>query len=187
MPTPRIRKPIIWTAATLLAGATVYALTRRRYPELDTVSHVDLRRYAGLWYEIARLPQRFEKRCTHVTAEYRPMADGKIEVHNTCHKDSVNAPAKKVRGVARVVDAETNAKLKVQFQWPFEGDYWILVLDEDYRFALVGTPDRTGLWVLSRTPHLGYPTLRNLIEMAAQKGFDVGNLIYTQQPEQETA
>lgn len=181
-----MRKPVLWkvAAATLAAGAAAYALTRKRYPELLTVSRVDLHRYAGEWFEIARLPQHFEKGCTHVTAEYRPLADGRIEVHNTCHKDSIYGPPKTVRGTARVVDAKTNAKLKVQFQWPFEGDYWILALDEDYRFALVGTPDRDGLWILSREPRLSHPTLANLLEMARQKGFAVEKLIYTQQPEQ---
>ncbi|RTQ46778.1 hypothetical protein EJV47_20605 [Hymenobacter gummosus] len=181
-----MRKPVLWqvAAATLATGAAVYALTRKRYPELRTVPHVDLHRYAGRWYEIARLPQRFEKDCTHVTAEYRPLADGRIEVHNTCHKDSVYGPAETVRGLARVVDAKTNAKLKVQFQWPFEGDYWILALDEDYRFALVGTPDRKGLWILSREPQLSHPTRQNLTELARQNGFAVEKLIYTQQPEE---
>jgi apolipoprotein D and lipocalin family protein len=187
MQTPRIRKPSFWTAAaaTLAAGAAVYALTRRRYPELTTVPHVDLHRYAGRWFEIARLPQRYEKGCAAVTAEYRPLADGRIEVHNTCHEDSVYGPADTVRGLARVVDPATNAKLKVQFKWPFEGDYWILVLDEDYRFALVGTPDRKGLWVLSREPQLSGPTLRTLLGMAAQKGFAVEKLIYTAQLEEQ--
>ncbi|RAK70493.1 lipocalin family protein [Hymenobacter edaphi] len=187
MATPRIRKPSFWpaAAAVLATSAAVYALTRRRRPKLTTVPHVDLHRYAGRWYEIARLPQRFEQGCTHVTAEYRPLADGNIEVHNTCHQDSVNGPAETVRGLARVVDPKTNAKLKVQFQWPFEGDYWILALDEHYRFALVGTPDRKGLWILSREPQLSHPALANLTEMARQKGFAVDKLIYTQQPEAE--
>jgi apolipoprotein D and lipocalin family protein len=180
-----MRKPVLWqaAAAALATGAAVYALTRKRHPPLTTVSHVDLHRYAGLWYEIARLPQRFEKGCAHVTAEYRPLADGRIEVLNTCHQDSVYGPVETVRGLARVVDAKTNAKLKVQFQWPFEGDYWVLVLDEDYRFALVGTPDRKGLWVLSREPQLSHPALAKLTEMARQKGFAVEKLIYTEQPE----
>lgn len=184
MRTPR--KPVLWQAAlaTVAAGAAVYALTRRRRPELTTVPHVDLPRYAGLWFEIARLPQRYEKGCTRVTAEYRPLADGRIEIINTCHQDSVHAPAETVRGLARVVDADTNAKLKVQFQWPFEGDYWILALDEEYRFALVGTPDRKALWILSREPKLGHPALANLTEMARQKGFPVEKLIYTPQTEE---
>ncbi|KUG08642.1 lipocalin family protein [Solirubrum puertoriconensis] len=185
MPTPNIRKPSLWTAAaaTVAAGAAVYAITRRKKPELVTVSHVDLHRYAGLWYEIARLPQRFERRCTNVTAEYRPLPDGRIEVTNTCHKNSVYGPTEVAHGVARVADSETNAKLKVQFQWPFEGDYWILTLDPEYQFALVGTPNRKALWVLARKPHLSLPTLHNLVEIARQKGFPVEKLIYTEQLE----
>ncbi|GAB2941042.1 lipocalin family protein [Hymenobacter coalescens] len=189
MSTPNIRKPSLWTAVAAAAatGAAVYALTRRRHPELITVPHVDLHRYAGLWYEIARLPQRYERGCTHVTAEYRPLADGRLEVHNTCHKGSVYGPAETVRGIARVVDTDTNAKLKVQFQWPFEGDYWVLALDPEYQFALVGTPDRKALWILSRTAHLSHPTVHNLLGVARQKGFHVEKLLYTQQPEPEEA
>jgi apolipoprotein D and lipocalin family protein len=183
MQTRTIRKPTLWAtaAAAVAAGAAVYAYARRKHADLGTVAHVDLHRYAGLWYEIARLPQRFEKRCTNVTAEYRPLADGQIEVINTCRKGSAEGPEEKVRGKARVVDSETNAKLKVEFQWPFEGDYWILTLDPEYQFALVGSPDRKGLWVLSRQPHLGHPTLPNLVEIARQKGFAVEKLIYTEQ------
>ncbi|WP_162910503.1 lipocalin family protein [Hymenobacter oligotrophus] len=185
MTTPNIRKPGLLTAAAaaLATGAAVYALTRRKLPELSTVPHVDLHRYAGLWYEIARLPQRYERRCTNVTAEYRPLPDGRLEVKNTCRKNSVYGPAEDVHGVARVVDTATNAKLKVQFQWPFEGDYWILTLDPEYQFALVGTPNRKALWILARKPHLALPTLHNLVEVARQKGFPVGKLIYTEQLE----
>ncbi|KAA9327593.1 lipocalin family protein [Hymenobacter busanensis] len=184
MPTPpKTRRPALLGAAlaAVATGAAVYAYARRR-PPLATVSHVDLHRYAGLWYEIARLPQRFERSCAHVTAEYRPLADGRIEVRNTCHKGAVEGPTEVARGVARVVDTATNAKLKVQFQWPFEGDYWILFLDADYKYALVGSPDRKGLWILSREPHMPLPTRQNLVKLAREKGFDVEKLIYTLQP-----
>jgi apolipoprotein D and lipocalin family protein len=166
-------------------GAAIYTYSRRKHPELITAPHVDLHRYAGLWYEIARLPQRFERRCTNVTAEYRPLADGRIEVLNTCRKGSIYGPQETARGVASVVDTETNTKLKVQFQWPFEGDYWILTIDPDYRFALVGSPDRKGLWILSRTPQLALNIRHNLINIARQKGFPVEKLIHTEQPESE--
>ncbi|WP_400190501.1 lipocalin family protein [Hymenobacter sp. B81] len=181
---PNTRHPALLgvALAAAAAGAAVYAYSRRR-PPLATVPHVDLHRYAGLWYEVARLPQPYERGCTHVTAEYRPLADGRLDVRNTCHKPSIYGPAKVVRGTARVVDTATNAKLKVQFQWPFEGDYWVLALDPAYQFALVGTPDRKSLWLLSRTPQLALPTRHNLINLAREKGFPVEKLVYTPQPQ----
>ncbi|GAA4383032.1 lipocalin family protein [Hymenobacter koreensis] len=183
MQTPKTRRPVLVGAllAAVAAGGAAYAYSQRRAP-LATVHHVNLSRYAGLWYEIARLPQYFEKGCHYVTAEYRPLADGRLEVINTCHKGEIHGPVKKARGVARAVDPQTNAKLKVQFQWPFEGDYWILALDPEYQFALVGSPDRKGLWILSRTPHMPLSTRRTLVTMAQGKGFPVDKLIYTDQP-----
>ncbi|QIX60150.1 lipocalin family protein [Hymenobacter lutimineralis] len=182
---PKRRQPVLLAgaAATIAAGVAVYAYARRKlHPPLPTVAHVDLHRYAGLWYEIARLPTRFEKGCQHVTAEYKLRPDGKVNVRNTCHKEGLNGPAETATAVARAVDS-SNARLKVQFFWPFEGDYWILALDHsDYRYALVGEPSRKNLWLLSRTPHLERNLRDQLVARAKELGFPVENLIYTPQP-----
>jgi apolipoprotein D and lipocalin family protein len=169
-------------AATAAAGAAYLYLRRKNYAPLPTVAHVELARYLGRWYEVARLPVPFEKNCEHVTAEYSQRADGKLQVLNTCHKGDINGPVKQATATARAVDA-TNAKLKVQFFWPFEGDYWILDLDQaDYQYALVGEPSRKSLWLLSRQPQLAPEVRSRLIDRARALGFPVKKLLFTPQP-----
>ena len=119
---------------------------------LTGVDSVDLQRYLGKWYEIASYPAWFQKDCTGSTADYSLLPDGKIEVINRCRKDSLDGPLKESKGKAEVVDTATNAKLKVWFFWPFKGNYWIIDLDPDYQWAVVGEPSRKYLWILSRTP-----------------------------------
>jgi apolipoprotein D and lipocalin family protein len=180
----KTRRPILFAAAatvTVAAAGLVYSRTRH-YAPLAVAEHVDLERYMGLWYEIARLPTRFEKGCQHVTAEYKLRPDGKVSILNSCRKNSLNGPLETARGAARIVDRTTNAKLKVSFFWPFEGDYWILDLDPDYQYALVGEPSRENLWLLSRAPHLAQPIREQLVAVAQAAGFPVEKLIFTSQP-----
>jgi apolipoprotein D and lipocalin family protein len=181
-PSRRLAPLLTALAATAATGAAYLYLRRKNYAPLPTVAHVELDRYLGRWYEVARLPVPFEKNCEHVTAEYSRRADGKIQVLNTCHKGDVDGPVKEATATARAVDA-TNAKLKVQFFWPFEGDYWILDLDQaDYQYALVGGPSRKALWLLSRQPQLAPDIRRRLIDRARDLGFPVKKLISTPQP-----
>ena len=105
---------------------------------LTVVDVVDLNRYLGMWYEIASYPSWFQKGCTGSTAEYSLLSDGKIQVINRCHKDSLEGPLKVSKGKAEVVDTTTNAKLKVWFFWPFKGNYWIIDLSPDYQWARGG-------------------------------------------------
>ena len=149
----------------------------------QTVPQVDLARYEGLWYEIARYPNRFEKDCTGVTAEYAQRADGRIDVINTCHKGSVDGPVEVARGVARVMDQSGNARLKVKFapSWvPFAwGDYWILHLEPDYSAALVGDPSGAYLWILARKKTLDVETLARIKSRAQVLGFGTDPLEMT--------
>lgn len=107
---------------------------------LQTVAEVDLRRYAGKWYEIASFPQRFQKGCHCTTAEYTLSDKGYVIVENRCNKDSINGKESYIKGKAFVVKNTGNAKLKVQFFWPFKGDYWIIALADDYSYAVVSAP-----------------------------------------------
>lgn len=148
-----------------------------------TVASVDLDRYLGTWYEIARLPNRFQDHCAgDVTAEYARMDDGRIRVINRCREAS--GTTDEARGIARIVDAATNAKLEVSFVslfgWHlFWGDYWILDLGEAYQYAVVGHPDRTYAWILARTPRLT-PEVRNRIDaVLARAGYDPARLVAT--------
>jgi apolipoprotein D and lipocalin family protein len=120
------------------------------YPFLKVVDYVDIDRYLGLWYEIASYPNSFQKNCFCTTAEYTKSDKDYIRVHNVCRKESVDGEINDIYGKAFIVPNSNNAKLKVQFFWPFKGDYWIIDLAEDYSYAVVGTPSRKYLWVLYR-------------------------------------
>ena len=160
----------------LFAGMTM----SQTQPPLTTVPHVDLDRYTGEWYEIARYPNRFEKECeSDVTAVYSIGNDGKIEVVNTCRK--ANGAPKESSGFAKVVDKKTNAKLKVSFFRPFYGDYWIIDLDPDYRFAVVSEPKREYLWILSRTPQMDPAQYEQVLTRIRNMGFDPTRLIKPKQ------
>ena len=149
--------------------------------QLGVVGAVDLSRYAGRWFEIARLPNRFEKKCADsVTATYTLRSDGKVDVVNRCRK--ANGEYTTAEGKAKIVDKKTNAKLKVTFFWPFYGDYWILDLGSDYEYAVVGSPDRKYLWILSRTPQLDEQLYQRLLAKMASRGFETERMIRTSHP-----
>jgi len=147
---------------------------------LDVVESVDLDRYTGKWYEIARYPHFFENGCVGVTADYSIREDGRIRVLNTCIENSLDGESRTIEGVARAADS-TNAKLKVSFFWPFEGDYWILELGDDYDFAVIGEPGHNFLWILSRTPTLDNQILEGIFSRLPSLGYDVERLIMVEQ------
>ncbi len=150
-------------------------------PELATVEHVDIERYMGTWFEIAKLPQSFEKGLVGITATYSMLPNGKVGVVNKGYKGDFNGKTKTAQGRAMVVDAKTNAKLRVSFFWPFAGDYWILELGRDYEYAVVGEESRNYLWILSRTPQMDEATYNDLLKRVQAKGFDVSKLEKTPQ------
>jgi apolipoprotein D and lipocalin family protein len=147
------------------------------------VADLDLERYAGTWHEIARLPMWFQRKCaSDVTAHYTPRADGTVAVHNAC----VTAEGKTIAsdGVARRPDAYGRAKLEVRFapawlSWvPLVwADYWVIALDDDYRWAMIGQPGRKYLWILSREPSLDRKTFDALKQQATAMGYDLAPLI----------
>ena len=164
----------IRTLAFLL-GAISAAFADSR-AELKTVASVDLNRYLGRWYEIARYPNRFEKDCVaDVTAQYNLRPDGTIEVVNSCRQ--ADGKMKISKGSAKVADKQTNAKLKVTFFWPFYGNYWIIDLDPGYRYAVVSEPGRDYLWILSRTPKLEPDIYDAISKKLRESGFDPSRLI----------
>ena len=144
-----IKKLIIICAIILIAATVYWLLTKPHlsYPLPETAASVDLTKYAGTWYEIALIPNNFEKGCSCTTATYTVMNDY-IKVENNCYKAAKRSYTV-IKGKAWTVD-NSNSKLKVQFFWPFRGNYWILYIDKNYKYALVGVPSRKYLWILAR-------------------------------------
>jgi apolipoprotein D and lipocalin family protein len=145
-------------------------------PELKTVEHVDVTKYMGTWYEIAKLPQKYENGLVGVTANYSLLANGKVGVLNKGYVNDFNGIEKTAKGTARVVDSTTNAKLKVSFFWPFSADYWILELGKEYEYAVVGEDSRKYLWILSRTPQMDEAVYNEVLKRVQAWGFDITKL-----------
>jgi apolipoprotein D and lipocalin family protein len=179
----RVRGVVLGLAVTSVAAA---GQSWAQPAPVQTVPAVDLSRYLGDWYEVARYPNRFQTQCAgdvHVTYGSRP--DGRVDVTNRCR--TANGDTQVARGVARVVEGSGDARLKVRFApawigWlPFVwGDYWIIGLDPDYRWAVVGAPGRDYLWVLSRTPVMDEPTYAEAVAVARAQGFDPASLRRTE-------
>ena len=152
---------------------------------LPTVSSVNLQKYSGKWHEVARLPNSFQRAEETATAEYTPEADGSIRVVNTATK--ADGSQREAKGRAEAVEGTNNARLRVKFEGlaalapsPKEGNYWIIALDEvDYRYAMVGTPDRKFLWILSRELPLNPTVADRLISRAKELEFPVEKLLWT--------
>jgi len=148
---------------------------------LETVNYVDLGRYVGQWYEIARYHHRFQEGCVGSKATYTLRDDGKITVINECYDKSFSGKLRSVKGKAWVVDKETNARLKVSFFWPFAGDYWIIDLGPDYEYAVVGHPSRKYLWILSRTPGMADEIYQSILARLQKQEYDTAKLTMTEQ------
>jgi apolipoprotein D and lipocalin family protein len=174
------RTKLAFGLGALALGAALLASCGTSYAPLATVPSVDLNRYQGRWYEIARLPQFFEKDCYCVYAEYTPTNDGYVKVYNSCRKGSKAGPLKDVTGKAFPVEGSNNSKLRVQFFWPFRGDYWVLELDPEYKYVMVGSPDRESLWILSRTSTIDKDLYKRLLDSAKAKGFPIDQLEVTE-------
>ena len=156
------------------------------------VPNVDISRYAGTWYEVGRLPNRFQKQCAgDVVALYQPRPDGRVTVTNRCRTTAGGTDV--ATGIARRVDGQPPSILEVRFAPAFLsfvpavwGDYQIIALGEGYDYAVVGTPDRAFLWVLSRTPRMDPERYRRLLLEAKSQGFDVTKVVETPQAKSGT-
>lgn len=148
---------------------------------LPTVPCVDLARYAGTWHEIARLPNLFQRGCVGATARYTLCGNGSMRVENSCR--NARGRCRSIEGIATPVPCSGNARLRVRFEGPAgwvpvsrDGNYWIIALDDDYQWAMVGTPDRRFLWILARERSLPPEVYRMLVARARCLGFDVARL-----------
>lgn len=166
-----IKKIVLFSLIFLFVGCS------QKQEPLPTVIRVDLNRYLGTWYEIARFEHFFEEGCKNVTANYSLLENEKIKVINKCTMIE-DGEINEAIGKAYAVD-RSFSKLKVTFFWPFYGDYWIVFLDEKYKVALVGSPNREYLWILSRTKTIDEKTKERFIDIAAKNGFDTSKFIWT--------
>ncbi|SFT70171.1 apolipoprotein D and lipocalin family protein [Algoriphagus locisalis] len=163
-------------AMPILAAAGLMFLSHStQAQDLETVPYVDLKKYAGEWYEIASFPQSFQKGCTCTKATYTANEDGTIKVENSCNLPE-KGKTKTSIAKAFVEDGSGNAKLNVQFFWPFKGKYWIIDLAKDYSYAVVGHPNRKYLWILSRTQEMDQATYDGILQRVEEKGFDLSKL-----------
>jgi apolipoprotein D and lipocalin family protein len=167
---------LLLAVSAMFAGLSAPAIAK---VPVNVVPSVDLARYVGKWYEIAHLPAWFQRNCaSDTTATYTLRPDAKITVLNECRNS--DGALKSAKGVAHIAsDKGPNTKLKVTFFWPFFGDYWIVDLDPQYRWAVVGEPGRKYLWILSREPQLDSNTYRQIIESAKKQGYELGSLQVT--------
>lgn len=183
-----MNKKVAAAGLLLLFAALVVKAERKEKESLRVVPSVDLPRYMGRWYEVARLPNRFEEKCAgDVTAEYTLKRADRLKVVNRCRKR--DGKMTEAVGDAKLAERKgPNSRLKVRFAPAFLsflpmvwGDYQIIELAPDYSYAVVGAPDRKYLWFLSRNPQMDEATYLRLTEAARSQGFDVSKLIRTKQ------
>ena len=147
----------------------------------ETVKELDLNRYLGTWYEIARFDHRFERGLVGATATYSIREDGKIKVVNQGRKNVLDGKLSIAEGKAKLTDEP--GKLKVSFFWIFYADYFVLELDKEYQWALIGSSSAKYLWILSRTPKLDDNVKNMILQKAEKRGYDVSQLIWVEQKE----
>lgn len=162
---------------TSLFSLLTVASCSTSYLVLDTEEEFDINKYMGKWYEIARLPNSFEEGLEENTAFYRLGEDGNVTVTNEGRLIENKTKIKQAKGKAWVPDPKQPGKLKVSFFWPFSGDYWVLKVDKDYTYALVGDPTGEYLWILARERDIDPKIIQELKDYAGKLGFPVENMI----------
>jgi lipocalin len=176
----KIKSRMKKTALTLLITIMIFS-TAQSQKSPSVVSSVDLNKYKGLWYEIARLPNFFERKLKCTSATYTLRDDGTITVLNKGYYISDPKKSTSSKGIAWIPDKNSPAKLKLQFFWPFSGNYWIMDLDKEYRYVLVGDPSVKYLWILAREKKMDESTYKMLLQKAVDNGYDVRTIIRVEQ------
>jgi apolipoprotein D and lipocalin family protein len=148
-----------------------------------SANKVDIEKYAGKWYEIARYPNSFEKNCDYATATYS-IKKNYLQVFNQCRKADGSKTG--IKGKAFPLKGSNNTKLKVQFFWPFRAGYWIIAVDNDYQWALVGSPSKRYFWILAREPKLAPDLIENLKKIMKSHGYFPNRLYFTKQDDLST-
>jgi lipocalin len=166
---------LVLLCAVLMAGCRASGELPGAAP-LSSVSEFELERYLGKWYELAKYPVSFEDGLVGVTADYSMRDDGKVRVENAGYEGSFDGELDTAVGKAWVPDPERPAELRVSFFWPFSGNYWVIALDPDYRWSIVGEPGRKYLWILSRTPTVDDALYERLVNKVRELGYDTSRL-----------
>ena len=173
----------------LIAGMTLFILvscsnnTQMKTIDTTTVKRLDIEKYLGTWYEIARFPHSFEKGLVGVTATYSLRKDGKIRVVNQGFKGTLDGKLSTAEGKAKIPDLNDPSRLKVSFFLFFYGDYYVLELDEEYGWAMIGSSSPNYFWILSRTPQMDREVFLKLLDNAKERGYDLDQLIEVEQPQ----
>ena len=167
----------LFKSTLILSIILLFTACSSKNPPLQTVEKVNLQKYLGSWYEIARYEHFFERDCKNVVANYSMLDEETIKVINRCTKITTNEK-KEATARAYAID-ETNSKLKVSFFRPFYGDYWVLILDENYEYVVVGTPSREYLWILARQKTISDEVKNSILEKLPSLGFDTSKFIWT--------
>jgi len=164
----------IYLAAVL---ALLGGCAQHEHPELKSVDRVDLLKYKGLWYEIARYENRFEEGCIGASAYYT-LNEAHIDVLNRCYDENGKLIGQ-ANGKAYAIEGSNNSRLQVTFFWPFYGDYWVFMLADDYRYSVVGDPERKYLWILSRTKKISAADKEAILQSLPEFGYEPARLIWT--------
>ena len=180
-----IMNKLILIFTVLMVFTAIYPSVAQNMKDVESVEYVDINKYMGTWYEYARIPNRFQKKCEgNVTADYKLLPDGKVQVVNKCLEK--NGSNDKAEGIAKIVDKKTNSKLKVSFFSIFGinlfwGNYWVLYIDEEYTIAVVGEPSRKYGWILTRDINPDIETLGEAYDAIEKNGYDKTKFILTKQ------
>jgi apolipoprotein D and lipocalin family protein len=162
--------------AILLTTSTSLSISQADNSDPAVVAQVDLNKYSGKWYEIARYPTFFQKDCVSSTAEYQVLSDNSLSVHNICYKE--DRSTSDIKGTAKIVNANVPAKLKVRFNIFAQGDYWIIALDPNYQWAVVSSAKKGSLFVLARTAPMESGLKSKIILDLKNRGFDAEKIVY---------
>ena len=166
-------KPILLLSLALLGACS----TAPKPAPLQTVAHVDLDRYMGDWYVHGTIPWFVEKNNVGTMDIYKMRPDGKIDITYAFHKKTLDAPRQEMKAVGRVFNTRTNAEWRVQFLWPFEAPFLVIDLTPDYQWTTIGYPDRSLIWIMSRSPEVSEKDYARALEAAAAQGYDLSRIV----------
>ena len=166
----------------IISNSFISCKTHKSMIDKTVVEQLDIQQYLGKWYEIARYDHSFERGLVGVTADYSMRDDGKIKVINSGYKNSFNGEFSQAVGKAKIPKPEKEpAKLKVSFFWIFYGDYFVMELDKDYKWVVIGSSSDKYLWILSRNPQMDKELFNDLLSRLEKRGYDVSSLIKVEQ------